>query len=251
MNTKDHLNYNKVDYIEVTLAEIKGSAPQELGAKIFITKEGLYSGTIGGGKLENHVIKTSLNKLNEPTKCFLEKINLQKDIGMSCGGEVIVFYEPHYFTKWPIKIFGAGHVSQALIKTLSSLQCSLNVYDSRTEWLEKIEKKENVVFTDNISNFNHISSNDYIVIMTKGHGSDLPILLELSKLNIKFKFLGLIGSIAKFNKIKKELIKNNVEQKFIDQIHCPIGLPIGNNTPEEIAISITAQLLQVRDLVKK
>jgi xanthine dehydrogenase accessory factor len=232
-----------------TLVNVRGSAPQDQGAKIIILPDGSIEGTIGGGKIENHTIEYAKNLLNggEVKQTFFETWNLQKDIGMTCGGEVSIFFEVYNKTPWNVVIFGAGHVSQSLVKVLALLKCNLTVVDNRKEWLSKIENYSNVkiVFKEDMSSYiKEVSDNSFIVIMTMGHSTDLPILKEILVKNSVYPFLGVIGSKSKRNTIEKELSKNNIKNtNFL----CPIGLPIGDNSPAEIAMSISAQLLEYKD----
>src|SRR5262245_11101363 len=97
------------DFVCVTLIQIKGSAPQVEGAKMLVTSEGLYWGTIGGGKIEAHSIKYAMSLLKSEGSSHAMQWNLQKDIGMSCGGEVTMFFDVNRPLSWNLAIFGAGH----------------------------------------------------------------------------------------------------------------------------------------------
>ncbi len=237
-------------YALVTFVSARGHAPQEVGAKMLVSNNGLEFGTIGGGKLEAAALKYCTTKLQEKTlPCEFLTWNLQKDIGMSCGGEVSLLFEFFPCSPWNIAVFGAGHVSQALCRTLLSLQCSVQVFDSRKEWLEKlpvspkvkIQHKENLA--DEVKN---LADNTFLVVMTQGHSTDLPILEAAFRTKI-FPYMGVLGSDLKSKKIRKELRELGIEENRIEQLHCPMGLELGTNAPEEIAISITAELLQERD----
>src|ERR1035437_9599774 len=98
------------DYVVVTLVETRGSAPQVVGSKMIVTKEGLNWGTVGGGKIEAHCIRHCQELLGSAGESHLATWNLQKDIGMSCGGEVRLFFDCHFHARSTISIFGARHV---------------------------------------------------------------------------------------------------------------------------------------------
>ena len=112
-------------FVCVTLADARGSVPQEPGAKMLVTGEGRACGTIGGGRVEEAAIKHARELLADSSEisCELIEWNLQRDIGMTCGGVVKFFFEVFRPCSWPIAIFGAGHVAQALVRILASLSC--------------------------------------------------------------------------------------------------------------------------------
>lgn len=243
------LNEKGESFVTVTITGIRGSSPQDPGAKIIVTKEGLYAGTVGGGKVEMAAIKKAQTILTSHAQLPPEAVtwNLQKDIGMSCGGEVSFLFEHFMITQWPIVIFGAGHVAQALTRILSKLNCHVTCVDSREEWVDRLEGVKSIHHPtpkDVVSSFDPKS---FFMCMTMGHAHDVPILLEIARHAPDCPYVGVIGSDVKGIKIKKELLELGVEQSFIDKLRVPMGLPLGTNHPYEIAISISAELLQVRD----
>jgi xanthine dehydrogenase accessory factor len=172
--------------------------------------------------------------------------NLQKDIGMSCGGEVSFLFEHSKQDHWPIVIFGAGHVSQALTRILSKLNCSVTCIDSRPEWTEKLEGIKSIHHPEPKELVSSFPEKSFFICMTMGHAYDVPILLEIAKHAPECPYVGVIGSEVKGIKIKKELAEMGVPDSFLKKLRVPMGLPIGSNHPYEIAISIAAELLQVR-----
>lgn len=236
-----------------TLVNIKGSAPQNQGAKIIVSRSGEIEGTVGGGKLEKFVIEQSVSLLSTKsnTRNLYLKKNLQRDIGMTCGGEVSIYFEIFNHNVWNIVVFGAGHVSQSLCRFLSKLNCHVSVVDDRKEWLDKFNDVEeiNTIHIENMKDHvKDIKKESFVIIMTMGHGADLPILNEILSKEIEFPYLGVIGSKAKRNSIEKGLAELGVTNfDFI----CPLGLEIGDNSPAEISVSIMAQLIEVRDRLNK
>ena len=177
--------------------------------------------------------------------------NLQKDIGMSCGGVVSLFFEIHNLSKvWNIVIFGAGHVSQELVRVLHRLECQIICVDSRPEWLEKLPagdgKLQKVLANPMESFVPSIPEGAYIVSATMGHSTDLPVLAEVLKMSTARPYVGAIGSDVKAVKLRQNLRDLGLSEDRVNSVFCPIGEPFGNNTPAEIAVSITAQLLRVR-----
>lgn len=243
------LTESGTSFVVVTLTATRGSAPQDPGAKIVVTSEGLKAGTVGGGKVEAAVIKKALSILESKSELPPETVcwNLQKDIGMSCGGESTFLFEHFHLTHWPIVIFGAGHVAQAVTRILSKLNCHVTCVDSREEWVAKLEGVKAVQHPtpkDLVASFDPKS---FFLCMTMGHAHDVPILVEIAKSAPDCPYVGVIGSDVKGIKIKTELAEAKVSEAFINKLCVPMGLPIGTNHPYEIAISIAAEILQVRD----
>ena len=168
---------------------------------------------------------------------------------MTCGGEVTFLFEVFKNDSWKIAIFGAGHVSQALVRVLMKLNCQLTIIDSRKEWLDKLpEDCGDIILETEPKNYvKNLSSEHYFISMTQGHAFDRPVLEEIYKNFPETFYVGVIGSKQKGIVLKNELKENNVSTEFLDNLRIPIGLPIGKNNPEEIAISIAAELLQQRD----
>lgn len=248
------LKITNTPLVVVTLVNLRGSAPQDLGARAIITQEGLVYGTIGGGKIEAYCIDFARSKVLLNTESDLKVChtwNLQKDIGMTCGGEVSMLFEKEdHASAWNIAIFGAGHVSQELTRALLRLDCNIYVFDNREEWLEKLptsSKLKTILLDDMKVGLKQLPSNTFIVSMTMGHNYDVPILYEaLDK--YEFPYLGVIGSVSKRNIMESELKELGVNSESLKSIVCPIGAKIGTNNPAEISISVIAELLSVRDL---
>jgi xanthine dehydrogenase accessory factor len=236
-------------FVVVTLTATRGSAPQDPGAKIIVTKDGLNAGTVGGGKVEAAAIKKAQAILDSKSELPPETIcwNLQKDIGMSCGGESTFLFEHFHQNHWPIVIFGAGHVGQALTRVLSKLNCHVTCIDSREEWIAKLVGVKAIHHPNPREIVSTFDPKSFFMCMTMGHAHDVPILLEIFKHAPDCPYVGVIGSEVKGIKIKKELAELGVSEDFINKLRVPMGLPIGTNHPYEIAISISGELLKVRD----
>ena len=237
-------------FVCVTLAEARGSVPQEPGAKMLVTDEGRACGTIGGGRVEQAAIKHARELLAGRPKisCELIEWNLQKDIGMTCGGMVKFFFEVFGPSSWSIAIFGAGHVAQALVRILAGLSCRVSVFDTRPEMLSQLTQASNVkarLIEPLEDGVGEIPEGSFVVVMTQGHRTDKPVLERILKTR-SFPYLGAIGSASKAAVLRRELRESGVEGDLTQAFRCPIGLPLGRDTPEEIAISIAAEMLEVR-----
>jgi xanthine dehydrogenase accessory factor len=245
------LEHEGVPFVLVTLVDALGSTPQDAAAKMLVTAEGLYHGTVGGGKVEAAALKLALEVLaaGEAKPRFVSW-TLKGDVGMTCGGSVKFYFEPHFGPgPWNIAVFGAGHVAQALVPVLIPLPCRVTVVDTRREWLDRLPVASNltVVLAESPEALvPTLRADSYLVVMTMGHATDRPILRR-ALTECAFPFIGVIGSDAKAAILRNELAGDGVTPEQAARFHCPVGLPIGSNHPHEIAISIAAQLLMVRD----
>jgi xanthine dehydrogenase accessory factor len=241
---------DSVACVSVTLIAVRGSAPQEVGARLVATRSGLARGTIGGGRLEAHALGRAAELLARGgERCSIEVINLQRDIGMTCGGEVTLLYELFAHAPWEIAVFGAGHVAQALVRVLSTLECSLRVVDSRPEWIERLPRRANLkswVEPSLPSVVEALPAGAFVVVMTQGHATDLPVLRAVLAWG-RARYVGVMGSAVKAARIRRELLEGGASAEAVASVRCPIGLALGKNTPSEIAVSVAAELLMARD----
>jgi xanthine dehydrogenase accessory factor len=237
--------------VTVTVVDTMGSVPQDRGAKMIVTSEGLRFGTVGGGKVETKAIAEAQAMLRggtaETTK--FAQWNLNKDVGMTCGGIVKLFFESHNVGRWKIVVFGAGHVANAVVNLLVHLDCAVTCIDPREEWLAKIPdsaKLTKVLTSDMPSIVKTLPDDAYVILMTMGHTTDKPILIEILRTRT-FPYVGVIGSDAKANILRRDITEAGLPEEAKRAFYCPIGLSVGTNHPYEIAVSVAAQLLEVRD----
>lgn len=239
-------------FVVVTMVDAKGSTPQDAGAKMIVNPSGLVHGTVGGGKVESRAIEFAREMLQDPArKREIIDWNLQRDIGMTCGGLVQLFFEVFNRDDWNIVIFGAGHVAQALVRVLVMLDCQVSCIDSRSDWIDKIPdhpRLKKICAEDLTVEAEKLQPNDYVICMTMGHSTDRPILASIFNQGLKLPYLGVIGSRTKRGALLRELKSDGIPAEVAAGFLCPIGLPIGTNQPAEIAISIVAQLIEQRDL---
>jgi xanthine dehydrogenase accessory factor len=238
-------------FVLVTLVEALGSTPQDAAAKMLVTARGLHAGTVGGGKVEAAALKLAAEILAKAdAKPKFVSWTLKGDVGMTCGGSVKFYFEPHFGAgPWDIAVFGAGHVAQALIPVLVPLPCKVTCIDSRPEWLGKLPSAPNlkVICSGNPADLvPSLADGAFLVVMTMGHATDRPILKRaLTERN--FPFIGVIGSDAKAAILRRELIAEGVSEDLAAKFRCPVGLDFGTNHPHEIALSIAGQLVSERD----
>ena len=245
-----------IPFVVATLLSSRGSAPQETGAKAIVTCQGLHFGTVGGGKVEARAIAMSQELLGPSTDRgpVMRTWNLQRDIGMTCGGEVTFLFEVHDAKKWPIAVFGAGHVAQAVVRVLATLECHVTCVDHRPEWLDRLPESPRLArirlstAVEARTVVETLDPRTFFVVMTQGHATDVPILEEIFRRRPDVPFVGVMGSDVKAMKIRNELVALGVPAALVERLRCPIGLSLGNNEPAEIAISVAAQLLRDRDM---
>jgi xanthine dehydrogenase accessory factor len=244
---------SQAPFVCVTLVQGLGSIPQEPGAKMLVTPQGLHIGTVGGGKVEQKALAEAQALLQGELMPAIRSLdwNLNIDVGMTCGGSVRLLFEAYNRGIWQIVVYGAGHVAQALIPILLTLDCQVTCIDTRQEWLDKLltsAKLSTICAADMSSTVKNLPKNAFVALMTMGHSTDSPILLEILRTR-QFPYLGAIGSRSKALQFKKDIQAAGLPEACQSAFHCPIGLDVGDNEPAEIAISITAQLLQVRDKI--
>ncbi len=244
-------------FVLVILAEALGSTPQDTGAKMLVTAAGLHAGTVGGGKVEAKAISVAQEMLTAGGVApRFVNWTLKGDVGMTCGGSVKLYFEPHppggAGAAWPIWIFGAGHVVQALVPVLAPLDCALTVVDPRREWLDRLPRAANIRFIQADEPKDLVPTmpdNAFLLCLTKGHASDRPVL-QRALAERRFPFVGVIGSDSKAKILRKEMLADGLPPERAKQFHCPVGLDFGTNQPHEIALSIAAQLLTGRDRLR-
>jgi xanthine dehydrogenase accessory factor len=242
-----------VSFVLVTLVDAIGSTPQDAAAKMLVTDQGIACGTVGGGKVEAAALRLASEILAKgESKPRFVNWTLKGDVGMTCGGSVKFYFEPHPASgPWNIAVFGAGHVAQALVPVLVPLPCRITCVDTRPEWLGRLQSADNlhVVHSEAPADLVPALAEDaFLVVMTMGHATDRPILRR-ALMERNFPFIGVIGSDSKAEILRRELLADGVPPDLASRFRCPIGLDFGTNHPHEIALSIAAQLLTERDRV--
>src|SRR3972149_6502323 len=230
-----------------TIIDYKGSVPRRL-AKMIVTKDLKTYGTIGGGCVEGQVAEEAALMFRNGTKGIVVKsYDLVEEefggVGMNCGGKIdvsieIVEPDPRLI------IAGSGHLSVAIAKVAQILDFEIFIVDP-------LARKENFpedcgilpdFFENNLPNIT-ISKNTYIVIVTR-HKDDLPTLR--AALKTKAGYIGLIGSRRRVLQAFKILLNEGFTEGQLEKVNAPIGLRIGAETPDEIAVSIMAEIIQQR-----
>jgi xanthine dehydrogenase accessory factor len=238
------------ELVVVTVAAARGSVPGESGAKMLVGRDGRIEGTVGGGRIEARALAEAAVLFDAPEPVRLHCWNLQRDIGMTCGGEMTLLFERvSSRPAWHLVIFGAGHVVQALVPVLLPLSCRIDVVDPRSAWLARLPEAGNLAvhcpaaFEDGAD---LVTSRSFVLSITQGHGTDVPVLQAVLARFPALPFIGVIGSASKRAALLRDLRATGLGDDTLERIACPLGLPLGGNDPAEIAISIAAQLLERR-----
>ncbi len=234
----------------VTIVKTEGSTPQRVGAKMLVYADGRTVGTIGGGCYENDAFWKAREAL-ETRRPLLANYELTDDFaeesGLVCGGQMEVYIEPLEPTP-PLYIVGAGHVALHLAAIASGVGFRVHVVDDREKFAnaERFPDAAEVI-VEPIPEWLHradIPPHAYAVIVTRGHRHDLDALRALAARDLRY--LGLIGSRAKVARIFEALLEESMPAECLRRVHAPIGLDIGAVTPQEIAVSILAELVAVK-----
>lgn len=232
----------------VTVTKCLGSTPCVVGSRMIVTQRKEIHGTIGGGKLEFLAINEALRALQE-NKILEIKYTLGPEFEQCCGGQVELIIEP--MNQSPqLFVFGAGHIGIEICTILMDTPFEIHLIDSRTDWFSQIELDSSItthhIDEKDFKTFNDAvlwGTNCYILILTHDHVIDFEIVaMAVQK---ETKFIGLIGSKTKRVRFHNMLVNDLNIKEGMDNVVCPIGLPIGGNSPKEIAISVASQLIQL------
>lgn len=235
----------------VTIIEAKGFTPRKTGAKMVVNASGETAGSVGGGTAEQQCIELVKKAIRERT-CLTQRFASLSEGGEwvpedsplgACGGALTVFIEP-IVPEPELVIFGGGHIGQCLARLCAAIDMPYRVYDDRPDILtpERFPGARALVHApfDAIGAHIELSGLSYCVIMTYGHDYDAIVLEQLTK-NVDLPYIGMVGSPN-----KARVLIENIKGRggAIDQrLYCPVGLKIGRNQPQEIALSILAEII--------
>ena len=238
-----------------TIVSVQGSIPSFKTAKMLVRDDGTIEGTIGGGCVEAEVWQAArevMEKERPRTLSFNLNQDPKYDTGLICGGTLDIFIEP-VLPAALLSIFGAGHVAASLYKTAMDTGFDVTVIDDRETYAnrERFPHAREVIAED----FDKAmarqapTESSYMVIVTRGHRDDMRVLRWAVQTSARY--VGMIGSKRKTIGIVRELKNEGLAAHLFERIHAPIGLDIGAVTPEEIAVSITAELIAIRRGVER
>ncbi|MEO5989600.1 MAG: xanthine dehydrogenase accessory protein XdhC [Candidatus Eisenbacteria bacterium] len=233
-------------FVLLTVVESRGFTPQKAGAHMLLAADGETVGTIGGGAIEHEALREAATLLaSDKVACTVKK-HLTQELGMCCGGEMVVYLEvleamPQLF------VYGAGYLARPMAALAAGTGFRVTVVDARPEWAQpqrfptaalRCQDPE-----DHARSLERTEA-DFVVVTTHDHALDQRLVqLLLAK---PFRFVGMVGSLAKQRKFALRLRARGFTDEQIARMRTPLGLAIGAQTPEEIAVSVLAELIAVR-----
>jgi len=232
-----------------TIVHTNGSIPSYESSRMLVREDGSIAGTIGGGCVEADVWAAAKDVIQseQPRKMtFNLNHDAEYDAGLICGGTLEIFVEP-ILPQPNLYIFGGGHVSSAVARAASSAGFTIGVIDDR----ETFANRERFpmaaeLYTSYQEAYDRLQPNSasYLLIVTRGHKDDMRVLAWAVR--TQARYIGMIGSKRKVLSVYQALEREGYSPSEFERVHAPVGLDIGALTPEEIAISITAELIAVR-----
>ncbi len=234
----------------VTVVSTEGSTPRKAGAKMVVFADGRAVGTIGGGCVEAEVVRCARRAIEE-RQVTATAFDLHPDMdggnGGGCGGRMHLLIEP-LEGRPTLCVFGAGHVAQPLARMAKVCGFRVEVADDRPLFAtpERFPDADRILVADFVSASAAMSlgRNAYAVVVTRGQKGDTEALRSV--LGRGLRFVGLLGSKSKMFHVLAALEEAGASAEDVAEIHCPVGLDIGAETPEEIAVSILAEMITVR-----
>lgn len=234
----------------VTVVSTEGSTPQRAGAKMLVHADGSIVGTIGGGCLEAEMTRRARQAI-EDRRVQLASYDLTPEEagenGLVCGGRMQVLIEPVEGTP-VLCLFGAGHVAQPLARMAKACGFRVEVVDDRVKFAnEKRFPEADLIVVEGFAEAAPkltLGRNSYAIVVTRGHKGDADALESV--LGRDLRFVGLLGSRPKVVHIFAALVGRGVSRDDLARVHAPLGFEIGAETPDEIAVSILAEMIAVR-----
>jgi len=232
-----------------TIVKTSGSTPRHSTSKMLVYPDGTIIGTVGGGELENQVVKEAKLAINNNQSKLIEyKMTdpSRGDVGI-CGGQVMVFIEP--INPSPlIVIVGVGHVGKAVAHLAKWLGYRVAISDDRPDFCTpETTPDADYYYPTEMKNLPEqftITNQTYLILSTRGSSTDIEGLPNLLKTSAGY--IGIIGSKRRWAETVKQLIINGITREELSRVHSPIGIEINAETPEEIAVSILAEILMIQ-----
>ena len=232
-------------FVVATVVGTAGSTPRKAGAKMIVAGDGKLFGTVGGGAVESHVIERARALLAEPEVVRLDWDLASDDAGgMVCGGRMEFLLEP-FGARQRAFVFGAGHVGLALHPVLRSIGFDVTVVDDRADLVtaERFPGARLLCRMPPEAASDSVPPGSWCVIVTRDHRHDLDTLRALVRRD-DLRYLGLMSSRRKLGQLFATLEAEGVPAGAVARVRSPVGLAIGAETPEEIAVSVAAEMIQ-------
>ena len=234
---------------EATIVEIEGTTPREVGTSMVIKADGSGEGTIGGGQLEYLVTQEALKCITNQSSKIKEVLSYKNhDESQEVMSRVKVFLRV-YLPQEKLVIFGGGHVGYSLYNFAVQTHFSVVLLDEREGFLspEKYPRATQLIRENTLEAIDErlITPNSYAVVVSSTHKSDEEILRRVIQYDCKY--VGMLGSKRKVATIFKNILDSGIEESKLDKVYAPIGLEIGGQTPEEVALSILSEIVAVKN----
>ena len=230
-----------------TIVECRGSSPQKQGAKMLVRDDGSILGTLGGGCLEADVVQAALMAMKDGQPMTLPFELTEREGGLVCGGTVLVYIEP-LLLEPHLMVLGAGHVGKTLARLARFTGFRVTVVDDRAEFANEMNVPDasELKVTEFERAFEGVTvePGTFIVIATRGHNHDLVAVK--AALRTGAGYIGLLGSRRKKGLLYKALEDDGFTREDVSRVIIPVGMEIGSVTPEEISVSIMAQIIRKR-----
>jgi xanthine dehydrogenase accessory factor len=237
-----------------TVVNTKGAVPRHAGAKMLVYADGSFDGTVGGGEVENRVLNEAMASFKDGKTRFLsyDMIDPERGDAGICGGIVTVFVEP--FLRLPtVVVVGAGHVGKPIVHLAKWLGFRVVVSDDREELCTPDATPGGDLYLpipmSQIPEQMTLDSRTYLVLVTRGSDVDIEGLPAILKTEVPY--IGLIGSKRRWAHTQEQLIEQGISKEALERIKSPIGVFINAETPNEIAVSIMAEVISHYNQVKK
>ncbi len=233
-----------------TIVEVRGSIPSHQSAKLLVRDDGSMIGTIGGGCVEAEVWNAAREAIESEKPRHLS-FNLGQDAaydnGLICGGQLEVYVEPVLPAPRAF-IFGAGHISRGLAQIAALAGFDIVVVDDRETFANRERFPDageiHAAAYEEVFPKLEINENAYIVIVTRGHRDDMRVLRWA--VGTGARYIAMIGSRRKVVGVIRELEKEGISPASFERVFAPMGLEIGAVSPEEIAVSVVAEMIAMR-----
>ncbi len=232
-----------------TVVKTRGASPREAGAKMLVYPDGKIAGTIGGGEMERRVIVAAQQTLADGKPRYLD-MNLANEAHgdpMICGGAMEIFVEPLLITPTLI-VVGAGHVGAAVAQLAQFLGFRVIALDDRAEFVtpENFPHADERITGDMTQKIREleITPQTYVVLVTRAHALDAQLLGAV--IEKPAAYIGMLGSRKRVIAVKEILQQQGISPAALNRVHAPIGLDIHAETPQEIAVSILAEIIQTK-----
>ncbi len=232
------------EFVYAVVVQTSGSTPRKAGAKMLIDRGGRIEGTVGGGDVELQIIERARQLMDERGEAELLPFDLSEKAGHACGGQMSVYLEPVLQAR-QVLVFGAGHVAAALCPLLVQLGYGVTVFDDRQGRLELeafAECKRITAPYEELETRLRFHDELDIIVMTPEHRFDFEVAQRVC--DKPFRSLGIMGSLRKRKQLFERLQQASISEQYLSRITLPVGMDIGSETPQEIAVSVAAELIR-------